>query len=75
MKKKWKDKNKSEKKWFLIRLIGGIAFLTAGAVFGLVSLYMNGWNFYKFITNPTTDLILLCLVAFGVGAFASLEVK
>lgn len=75
MKKKWKDKNKSEKKWFLIRLIGGIAFLTAGAVFGLVSLYLNGWSFVKFITNPTTDLILLCLIAFGVFIFASLEVK
>ena len=52
MKKKWKDKNKTERKWFLIRLIGGIAFLTAGAVFGLVALYMNGWSFVKFITNP-----------------------
>jgi len=75
MKKKWNDRNKNEKKWFLIRLIGAIVFLLAGAIFGLVALYMNGWNFYKFITNPTTDLILLCLLAFGITLFASLEVK
>jgi len=75
MKKKWTEKNQKEKKWFLIRLIGGIAFLVAGAIFGLVSLYMNGWSFTQFITNPTTDLILLCLVAFGVMFITSLEVK
>lgn len=75
MKKKWKDKTKSEKKWFLIRLIGGIAFLVAGAIFGLVSLYMSGWSFVKFITDPTTDLILLCLIAFGIIAISSAEVK
>ena len=75
MKKKWKDKNHNEKKWFLIRLIGGISFLVAGAIFGLVSLYMNGWSFTKFITDPTTDLILLCLLAFGIITISSLEIK
>lgn len=75
MKKKWKDKNKTERKWFLVRLIGALVFLIAGAVFGLVSLYMNGWSFVKFITNPTTDLILLCLLAFGIMLISSLEVK
>lgn len=73
--KKLKEMNEKEKKWFLIRLIGGISFLLAGAIFGIVSLSLSGWSFVEFVTNPTTDLIILCLIAFGVVTLSSSKVK
>ncbi len=73
--KAWKDKNREERKWYLIRLIGGIAFLLAGLGFALVSLIMNGWDFVKFITNPTVILVVLVAVALGITAISWSEVK
>lgn len=66
---------KESKKWKYIRIIGAIVLLIAGAVFGLVSLYMNGWNFVRFITNPTTILIILAVMALGVVLLSWKEVK
>ena len=66
---------KESKKWRIIRIIGAIVLLIAGAVFGLVSLYMNGWNFMRFITNPTTILIILAVMALGVVLLSWKEVK
>lgn len=63
MKKWWLKKSKEQKKWFLIKLISTSVFLIFGIVFGLMSLYANGWNFIKFISNPTVDLIFLILIA------------
>ncbi len=74
-KKEWKDKSREERKWYLIRLIGGIAFLIVGAVFALVSLFLNGWNFREFITNPTVVLVVLVALALGVTFVSMAEVK
>lgn len=63
MKKWWKKKTKEQKKWFLIKLISSSVFLLFGIIFAIISLYANGWDFVKFITNPTVDLILLIIVA------------
>ena len=73
--RKWKDRNPRERKYFLIRLLGGIAFLIAGAAFALVSLFMNGWDFMKFITNPTFLLIVLVASALGITLISLAEVK
>lgn len=62
MKKWWNKKTKEQKKWFLIKIISSLVFLTFGLVFGIIALYANGWDFVKFITNPTVDLILLVLI-------------
>ena len=66
---------KESKKWRIIRIIGAIVLLIGGAVFGLISLYMNGWNFVRFITNPTTILIILAAMALGVVLLSWKEVK
>jgi len=73
--KKYKTMNHDEKKWFLIKFIGGLVFLLAGGIFGIVSLAMNGWSFIDFITDPTTDLIFLCLIAVGIIMLSTSEVK
>ncbi len=73
--RKWKDRNPRERKYFLIRLLGGIAFLIAGAAFALVSLFMNGWDFMKFITNPTFLLVVLVASALGITLISLAEVK
>lgn len=62
MKKWWNKKTKEQKKWFLIKVISSLVFLMFGLVFGIIALYANGWDFVKFITNPTVDLILLVLI-------------
>lgn len=63
MKKWWNKKNKEQKKWFVIKTISTLIFLLFGIVFGVMSLYANGWDFMKFIANPTVDLIFLILIA------------
>ena len=73
--KKWKDRNKRERKFYLIRIIGGIGFLLAGAVFAIVSLVMNGWDFVKFVTNPTVLLVALLAAALGVTFISWAGVK
>lgn len=73
--KKWKDKNPKERKYFLIRLFGGIGFLVAGLVFALISLVMNGWNFATFVTNPTFLLVVLLALALGITFISLAEVK
>lgn len=67
---KWKDRSKESKKWFLIKIISGVVFLTAGTVFGIITLYLNGWNIVEFLKNPTTDLIILILIAMAVLSFS-----
>lgn len=69
-KAKWNQKTPEEKKWFLIKVIGGTLFLLGGCIFGIVSLYLSGWDFVKFITNPTTDLIILVCLAVGIVLFS-----
>ena len=76
MEKKRLNKTEEEKrKWKIIKIIGGSLFLTAGAIFGIVFLYMNGWNFIELIKNPTADLVMLCVLAIGITIFGTLEVK
>lgn len=65
----WNKKSHDEKKWFLIRVIGGGTFLLAGTIFGIVALAMYGWSFTKFIKDPTVDLVFLVLMAVGVVIF------
>lgn len=67
--------SKHDKKIFLIRVVGGAAFLLGGAIFGIVALALYGWDFVKFISNPTVDLIILLCLALGVICFANMEVK
>ncbi len=69
------NEKKHTKKWKTIRLIGAIVLLVFGAVFGLVSLYLNGWDFARFITNPTTLLVILVAVALGVVLLSWRDVK
>lgn len=66
---------KNGKKWRKVRIIGAISLLVVGAAFGLVALYMNGWSFVKFITNPTTILIILVVVAIVILMFSWKETK
>ena len=73
--KAWKDRKPEERKWFLIRLIGGLLFLIAGAVFAIVSLYMNGWDIVEFVKNPTFMLVALVAVALGITFISLAEVK
>ena len=73
--KAWKDKKPQERKWFLIRVIGGALFLISGAVFAIVSLYMNGWDFVQFVKNPTVALVSLVVVALGITLISFAEVK
>jgi fumarate reductase subunit C len=73
--KKWKDKNPKERKYFLIRLIGGIGFLLVGLIFAIISLVMNGWNFADFISNPTFLLVVLLALALGITFISWAEVK
>ena len=73
--KAWAQKNHDERKWFLVRLIGGLAFLLAGLVFGIVSLCLNGWDFAKFVTNPTVLLVVLVGIALGITMISLSEVK
>ena len=75
MDKRLNKTQKEEKKWKKAKIIGGIAFLTFGAVFGIVALYLNGWNFVDFIANPTTDLVILCCVAIGIFFLSKMEIK
>lgn len=63
MKKWWRNKTKEQKKWFLIKLISTSVFLLFGVIFGLITLHAYGWNFVKFFTNPTVDLICLILLS------------
>jgi len=63
------------KKYFFIRLFGGILFLLAGLVFAIVYLTMTGWDFIQFFTNPTVLLIALLGVAFGITLISLAEVK
>lgn len=74
-KEKWQKLTESQKRIFLFRLIGGAAFLVVGLIFGIVFLAMNHWDFVKFITNPTVDLIMLVCFAFGIFCLSRLEVK
>ena len=73
--KAWKDRKPQEKKWFLIRVIGGALFLVGGAVFAIVSLYMNGWDFVQFVKNPTVALVALVVIALGITLISFAEVK
>ncbi len=73
--KRWREMKGEERKWYLVRLIGGIAFLLVGLAFAIVSLCMNGWDFAKFITNPTVVLVVLVAVALGITAISWSEVK
>ena len=61
----WNKKTYDDKKWFLIRVIGGGLFLLAGAIFGIIALAMYNWSFTSFITDPKVDLVLLVLVVVG----------
>ena len=57
---------KDQKKWKKIRIIGAIALLALGTGFGFVAMYMSGWDFVKFISNPTTILVALVVVAIAI---------
>lgn len=60
---KWDEKTDFQKREFIIRLVLTSIFLIGGIVTGFVSMYLSGWNFVTFITNPTTDIIILvCLI-------------
>lgn len=60
---KWDERTPHEKKGYLARVIGSTVFFVIGIIVGIVALYLNGWDFVKFITDPTVDLIMLfCLV-------------
>ena len=60
---KWNTRTKQERKEFIIRLSLTTFFLIGGIVVGVVSMYLSGWDFVKFITNPTTTfIVLLCFI-------------
>jgi len=69
------DVKADRKKWKTIRLIGGISILVVGAACGIVALYMNGWSFVEFITNPTTILVILVVIAMAILMFSWKETK
>lgn len=58
--KKWKDRDKNDKKFFLIKLIGTAVFLGGGLAFALISANMNGWDLSKIMKDPRTWLGVLC---------------
>ena len=74
-KEKWNRLTEKQKKLFLFRIIAGAGFLFVGLVFGIVFLAFSGWDFVKFITNPTVDLLLLICVGLAIFCFSRLEIK
>lgn len=75
MKKRLNDTQKQENKYKKAKIIGVIAFLTFGLTFGLVYLALNKWNFVAFITNPTTILVTLIMIASAVFVLSTIKVK
>lgn len=69
------DVKKDRKKWKKIRIISGISILVVGTICGFVALYMNGWSFVEFITNPTTILVILVVIAMAILMFGWKETK
>lgn len=73
--RKWSSMDKTEKKFFLIKIIGTVIFLGGGLAFGLISASINGWDITKIFTDPRTYLGILCALGVIVLLFSFKKVK
>lgn len=73
--KKWNSRTKEEKKRLIFKIIGGSLFLAFGTIAGFVSMYCNGWDFKKLLTDPTALLCMLVGLAVAIVIFTWKGVK